>query len=198
MNTSKAGARGRRVAFTSGALAGAALLLALAGGPLLGSQAPPADTPPAAADKPAAHADVLDTTACATCHESAVRGSRGTPHASLEQSCGSCHGDVAGHLKSVTESGEVGPITKLKEAKPAEVTKACLTCHEKGHQRTFAGSVHDRRDVACTSCHSVHSFESVRSQLKTARDAETCFQCARESSPAATATIPTRGRSPRC
>jgi DmsE family decaheme c-type cytochrome len=84
---------------------------------------------------------------------------------------------VAGHLKSVTDKGEPGPITSMAKAKPAEVNATCLTCHEKGHQRTFAGSVHDRRDVACTSCHSVHSFKSVRAQLKTEKDAETCFTC---------------------
>ena len=141
---------------------------------LLAFVAQPAVARQEVADAPA---PAVDTGQCATCHESAVHGSRGTPHASLEKSCASCHGDVAGHLKSVTEKGEPGPITSMAKAKPKEVNETCLTCHEKGHQRTFAGGVHDRRDVACTSCHSVHAFKSLRHQLKTERDAETCFTC---------------------
>jgi DmsE family decaheme c-type cytochrome len=164
--------RTRRGVLAIAALGSAALLLAMAGTPLLANQTPAAVS--TTDQKPDVKVDVQE---CATCHEASVKGSRGTPHASLEQACGSCHGDVSGHLKSVSEKGEPGPITRLKTAKPEEINKTCLACHEKGHQRTFAGSVHDRRDVSCTSCHSVHSFQSVRNQLKTARDAETCFQC---------------------
>jgi DmsE family decaheme c-type cytochrome len=171
MKTSDVGVgRAGGVMLASGALA----LLAFVAGPAVARQEPAAPVTAPAADT---KAPAVDTRECATCHESAVHGSRGTPHAALESACGSCHGDVAGHLKSVTDKGEPGPITSLAKAKPKEVNETCLTCHEKGHQRTFAGSVHDRRDVACTSCHSVHSFQSLRGQLKTARDAETCFTC---------------------
>ena len=158
----------RAAGFACAVFAGAALLLGLAGRPSLAAQT----SEPSAAPAPA-----VDPQECATCHESAVHGSRGTPHASLEKACASCHGDVASHLKSVNEKGEPGPIVSLAKAAPADVNKTCLTCHEKGHQKGFAGSVHDRRDVACTSCHSVHSFQSQRAQLKTVRDAETCFTC---------------------
>ena len=37
--------------------------------------------------------------------------------------------------------------------------------------------MHARRNVACTSCHSVHSSKSVKAQLKTKIDAETCYTC---------------------
>jgi len=132
-----------------------------------------ADSGGTGASPPAA----VDTKDCQACHDTAMAGMKGTPHAGLEQACGSCHGDVSAHLKSNLEKGEPGPIVSLKKAKPAEVNKTCLGCHEKGRQANFSGSMHDRRDVACTSCHSVHEPKSVRAQLKTARDAETCFQC---------------------
>jgi DmsE family decaheme c-type cytochrome len=120
----------------------------------------------------------VDVSQCQACHESAVTGMKGTHHAGVEQSCASCHGDVTEHLKSNLEKGEPGPIVSLKKAKPAEVNKTCLECHDKkGTQANFQGSVHDRRNVACTSCHSVHAPKSPRGQLKTARDSETCFEC---------------------
>ena len=37
--------------------------------------------------------------------------------------------------------------------------------------------MHARRNVACTSCHSVHDAKSAKGQLKTKADAETCFTC---------------------
>jgi DmsE family decaheme c-type cytochrome len=129
--------------------------------------APKADKPPAA----------VDVSQCQSCHESTMAGMKGTPHAGLEQACASCHGDVTAHLKSNLEKGEPGPIISMKKATPAEVNKTCLTCHEKGGQANFSGGVHDRRNVACTSCHSVHAPKSVRAQLKTARDSEACFAC---------------------
>jgi len=119
----------------------------------------------------------FDVNDCRACHEKAVNVIERTYHGTLENSCSSCHGDVTEHLKSNLEKGEPGPIIKLTEAKPADVNATCLSCHEKGHQANWAGGVHDRRGVACTSCHSVHDFKSDKAQLKTPRDAETCFTC---------------------
>lgn len=128
----------------------------------------------AVADTPQAAFDVSE---CRSCHEKTVAGMEHTRHMGLEKSCASCHGDPTEHLKSNLEKGEPGPIVSLKKAKPAEVNKTCLECHEKGHQANWAGSMHDRRKVACTSCHSIHDFKSTRAQLKTARDSDTCFTC---------------------
>ena len=119
----------------------------------------------------------FDVNDCRTCHEKAVNVIERTYHGTLENSCSSCHGDVTAHLKSNLEKGEPGPIVKLSEAKPADVNATCLGCHEKGQQANWAGGVHDRRDLACTSCHSVHDFKSSKAQLKTPRDADTCFTC---------------------
>jgi DmsE family decaheme c-type cytochrome len=119
----------------------------------------------------------VDTTQCAACHEPQVNGMGHTPHAGLERSCASCHGDVAAHLASVTETGEPGPVVSLKKMAPADVNKTCLECHDKRRQANWPGSVHDRRNVSCTTCHSVHAFKSARAQLKTERDSQTCFTC---------------------
>lgn len=130
----------------------------------------PEPSPPA----PAAAFDVND---CAACHEQAVQHIATTAHAGVAQSCAACHGDVTAHLKSETEKGEPGPILSVKKMKPAEVNKTCQNCHEKTHNATWTGSAHERRGIACTNCHSVHDFKSEKSQLKTAREPETCFGC---------------------
>jgi DmsE family decaheme c-type cytochrome len=138
--------------------------------PLLGRASPAQEKAP-----PAAKA-AFDTSDCKACHEPAVVAVEQTRHARIEQACQACHGDPAAHLKGAME-GTPGPIVKISSLKAKEVNQTCLGCHDKGHQGNFAGGVHERRNVTCTSCHSVHSSKSEHAQLKTVRDAETCFTC---------------------
>jgi len=62
-------------------------------------------------------------------------------------------------------------------ATPNDEVETCLGCHEKSAQANWSGSVHDRRNLACTSCHSIHDYKSDHAQLKTTRDSENCFTC---------------------
>ncbi len=114
---------------------------------------------------------------CRTCHEKAasVPFSRSS-HATLERTCATCHDNVAEHYKAQT-SGEQGPVPTLKNKSAQQINATCLGCHEKANQASFLSSMHARRNVACTSCHSVHSFKSQTAQLKTRTDSETCFTC---------------------
>jgi DmsE family decaheme c-type cytochrome len=131
----------------------------------------------AAADEAPAPPEAFNTEDCKTCHEKAVNGLAPTHHAGVAQSCAACHGDVTDHLKSNLEKGEPGPIASMKKAKPADVNKTCQGCHEKTHNATWSGSAHERRGLACTSCHSVHDFKSSKAQLKTAQERDTCYSC---------------------
>jgi DmsE family decaheme c-type cytochrome len=133
--------------------------------------------PAVLAESPPPGQAAFDVNDCKTCHESSVSKFQQTHHGGLAQSCGACHGDVSDHLKSNLEKGEPGPIVSFKTMKAADVNKACLTCHDNGHQANWAGGVHERRGVSCTSCHSVHAFKSDHAQLKTAQDAQTCNTC---------------------
>jgi DmsE family decaheme c-type cytochrome len=151
--------------FRAAALAAAALALAAASP---GARVLAGDTVPSAAAL---------VEQCKSCHDQAVAGMQGTGHAGLDRSCASCHGNVNEHLQSNLEKGEPGPVVKFTAMKAGEVNKTCLECHADGHQANFAGGVHERRGVSCTSCHSVHLFKSQKAQLKTARDAETCYAC---------------------
>jgi DmsE family decaheme c-type cytochrome len=131
--------------------------------------------------EPAAKAhQALDVSDCKTCHEKVFTKFETTPHAGLEAKCASCHGsDVESHLKSNLEKGEPGSVDtiSMKTRKAADINKTCLGCHEKSHHPTWYGSAHDRRGVSCTDCHSVHWPKSVKSQLKTESDPDTCYAC---------------------
>jgi DmsE family decaheme c-type cytochrome len=114
---------------------------------------------------------------CRLCHESAVKAFESTHHGELTQSCTACHGDTTEHLKSNLEKGKPGPIVSFKTMKAADVNQTCLSCHDKGRQANWHGGLHDRRDVSCTSCHSIHSFKSAHAQLKTRNESDTCLTC---------------------
>lgn len=117
------------------------------------------------------------TSDCKTCHEKAVGPAfTHTKHAGLEQSCATCHDNVAEHFKSQT-SGEKGPVPSLKDKSAQDVNATCLTCHEKANQASYLSSMHARRNVACITCHSVHSYASDKAQLKTRNESDACFTC---------------------
>ncbi len=114
---------------------------------------------------------------CQACHDTAVNPAfQKTSHAKLADSCASCHPNVAAHVKAQT-SGEKGPIPSLKGLKANDINSICLSCHEKGRQANYRMSMHSRLNVPCTQCHSVHAPKSVKGQLKTRTDPETCFTC---------------------
>jgi len=114
---------------------------------------------------------------CESCHDKALSPAfNKSAHAQKDQSCAACHGNVAEHFKAMSD-GKDGPKPTLKGLKASEVNGRCLSCHEKGNQESYDASMHSRRNVTCTSCHSVHSPKSVNGQLKTKNDAETCYSC---------------------
>jgi DmsE family decaheme c-type cytochrome len=116
--------------------------------------------------------------ACIECHEAQAIPIERTYHGTTEQKCLDCHATgAAEHIQIARERQEAGPMQSFEKMKASEVSETCLKCHEKARQANWTGGVHDRRDVSCISCHSVHNFQSVKAQLKTARDSETCATC---------------------
>lgn len=114
---------------------------------------------------------------CQGCHEKAFSPAFSkTKHAQADQSCVNCHENVAEHAKAQM-AGEKGPVPSMKHLKANAINATCLTCHEKANQASYDMSMHARRNVSCTSCHSVHSPKSAKAQLKTATDSDTCFTC---------------------
>ena len=115
---------------------------------------------------------------CATCHADAAGAKfQHSNHAKQAQSCGTCHSGLAEHAKAMT-SGQTGvPTPSLKNKKASDLNALCLGCHEKSTQQNYNMSMHARRNVACTSCHSIHDYKSAKAQLKTVDSTETCYTC---------------------
>jgi DmsE family decaheme c-type cytochrome len=156
----------RRVLLVAALVAAGALL---GGGPAFAQ----------AAAAPAAAAPVaINATECLGCHDTAGTASfTHTRHATLTESCGACHPKAAEHAKAQAAGESGGPVPSLKKLKAHELNAVCLTCHEKAGQANWASSMHDRRNVACTDCHGIHEYKSIRGQLKTQLDPETCAAC---------------------
>ncbi|MFB3855213.1 MAG: DmsE family decaheme c-type cytochrome [Vicinamibacterales bacterium] len=115
---------------------------------------------------------------CQSCHEPVFTAVYArSAHAKPDQSCAKCHQNVAEHVKAKMAGETGGPVPSIKSLPAKEVGETCLTCHEKSNQLSWHDSMHARRDVSCTSCHSVHFAKSNQAQLKTRTDAETCFTC---------------------
>lgn len=132
----------------------------------------------AASAQPAPAGGTWSAADCQTCHDTAVGPKfERTKHAGLTDSCASCHTNVAEHFKAQSAGETNGPVPSLKTLKANELNKTCLTCHEKANQANYDSSMHARRNVACTSCHSIHAYKSKTAQLKTVSDPETCYTC---------------------
>ena len=63
--------------------------------------------------------------------------------------------------------------------KPAEINESCLACHNRGTHAGWEGSGHERRNLSCSTCHSVHSPKSPERQLVKATETQLCATCHR-------------------
>ena len=94
--------------------------------------------------------------------------------------CETCHGAGSLHVKAGGGRGVGGIISFRKDdtsRSVADNNAICLSCHDKGDRLYWQGSTHESREVACTNCHTVMRNVSVRSQLKTVNEIDTCVQC---------------------
>jgi DmsE family decaheme c-type cytochrome len=120
---------------------------------------------------------------CLTCHSDMGDTLKGTAHAQAQNprspaaghGCESCHGPGQAHVNDDAK----GNILKFAQLTPAESAEACLTCHNRGNHAGWEGSGHDRRNLSCTTCHSVHSPKSFEHQLVKATETQLCATCHR-------------------
>lgn len=126
---------------------------------------------------------------CTSCHDESdapelLRIGK-TKHGTLADgrtpTCTSCHGESKAHADY---SGSARPIPdvnfgKKSKAPVAAQNEACLSCHQQDSARhLWAGSIHESRDVACTSCHTVHNGHDKVRDKKT--QPEVCYSCHKE------------------
>lgn len=133
----------------------------------------------------------VDATVCFECHPQVQESWQHTLHsrvlnetnalnARMEQGCGACHGNVQAHVEAGGGADTEG-LVRFDESPGLEDVKGqnavCLDCHEGGHQLYWEGSVHESRDLACTTCHSAHGAKSEHGQLRERTQVETCGSC---------------------
>ena len=90
---------------------------------------------------------------CANCHTETADAFKKTPHAASQQGCVGCHGDAKAHIDA---GGGKGTIRNFKSLNASDASKVCETCHTKGNQKHWDGSMHDSRNVSCVTCHNPH------------------------------------------
>ena len=132
---------------------------------------------------PAQAGDYVGTAKCLECHTDQGETLKGTPHGQEKNprspaavhGCESCHGPGKAHV----EDDASGHMPKIKEMKPGEANQICLSCHNRGAHAGWEGSAHERRNLSCTTCHSVHSPKSFEHQLVKTTQTEVCATCHR-------------------
>jgi DmsE family decaheme c-type cytochrome len=130
-----------------------------------------------------------DDAKCTRCHNEGEeypvlmigRTKHGTVADTRTPTCTSCHGDSESHL--VKREGEKRPkpdrmFVKNSTTPIVARNQACLTCHQGGKRIHWQGSVHQNRELACTTCHQIHTDrDTVRERIA---QMEVCFTCHKE------------------
>jgi hydrogenase expression/formation protein HypE len=147
---------------------------------------PPAPAPQTATSVSAPQNGYVGSDTCLLCHDGMETTLKGTAHAQklnprspeATQGCESCHGPGQQH---VDDDAKVH-IRKFAKVSPEETNGTCLTCHNRGAHAGWEGSTHERRNLSCTTCHSVHSPKSPAHQLVKATQTQLCATCHRTAS----------------
>jgi DmsE family decaheme c-type cytochrome len=157
------------------------------GGPPPAPVAPPpskAITTKAAPKPGIVDATYVGSKPCAACHSGHVESFGETLMGKLYKQgklqCETCHGPGSAHVKAGGGRGVGGLVSFRADditREPKQNNAICLGCHERGDRTYWSGSPHETRDVACTNCHTIMKRVSVKFNLKTAVEPETCFQC---------------------
>ena len=140
--------------------------------------------PAAPAAKAQAAATYVGEDTCLTCHSEQLKGYGESPHhratdprtPAAKQGCETCHGPGSNHV----EDPSANPVKRFPYMPAAEVNATCTTCHNRGEHALWDGSQHERRGLACTTCHSVHSYKSQEHQLKEETQLAVCATCHRD------------------
>jgi DmsE family decaheme c-type cytochrome len=127
--------------------------------------------------------DYVGADTCLTCHEDKkdklwLHGRAENPRTPMSgQGCESCHGPGKAHIEA---GGDAALIRNPQKLQPREGTAICTTCHNRGEHRFWDDSMHDQRQLTCTTCHSVHSPESLDGQLVKENQLQVCAKCHRD------------------
>lgn len=102
-----------------------------------------------------------------------------SPMANLQ--CESCHGAAGEHADRRRVAPDHAAVISfgIDAMTPAvEQDQACHSCHVGDVQQGWYGSIHERNEISCSSCHSVHTERDPVMRHVTQNDV--CFDCHRE------------------
>ena len=148
--------------------------------------APSTHSPPAYTESSQAppQTGYVGSDTCMACHSEGDT-LKGTPHGQTQnprspsapgaRGCESCHGPGQAHVND----DEKRYIRNFDDTPATESAEACLTCHNRGDHAAWEGSAHERRNLSCSTCHSVHTPVSFEKQLAKASQTELCGSCHR-------------------
>jgi DmsE family decaheme c-type cytochrome len=135
---------------------------------------------------PSGDAMIVGSKVCLTCHAAQAAAFSETLMGRINKKtpgkfeCENCHGPGSLHVKAGGGRG-VGGIISFRpddlSRKAEENNAICLGCHNKGDRVYWDGSTHESRGLQCTNCHTVMRNVSLKHNVKTAWEPETCFQC---------------------
>jgi DmsE family decaheme c-type cytochrome len=92
--------------------------------------------------------------------------------------CVVCHGDSIDHISYKGDDNPPPPDRALgrKSTLSAEAKNAvCVSCHQGGKRMHWSSSLHNVRDVACTSCHDIHNGTDKVRDKRT--QPQVCYTC---------------------
>jgi DmsE family decaheme c-type cytochrome len=100
-----------------------------------------------------------------------VKADPNSPMAQLQ--CESCHGPGGNHAQRSSEP--IGFFGKNSPATVPQQNEMCLTCHSNNSRVGWHGSIHERRDLACVSCHQIHTEHDQVTDR--AEQPAVCYRC---------------------
>ncbi|RZI42035.1 DmsE family decaheme c-type cytochrome [Herbaspirillum sp. HC18] len=127
---------------------------------------------------------------CTACHDEADspqllaigKTRHGTKADGRTPTCTDCHGASDKHADYKGKDKPPMPDVTFKantKNSAGERSDACLSCHKKDSKRShWAGSTHQSRDVACSSCHTTHTQHDKVRDKRT--EPEVCYTCHKE------------------
>ena len=161
------------------------LLLPAFGVRSLAAAEPAAEVTPAVAGTPDYSSKGADT--CMRCHDEAAvtpifktkHATKADPHSPFAQlQCETCHGPGSVHAQRLHPGEPRPPIGRFAKGSTATVPQlnaVCLSCHSNNTRVGWHGSVHERKDLACVSCHRIHAeHDPVR---QAAEQPQVCYSC---------------------
>jgi DmsE family decaheme c-type cytochrome len=124
---------------------------------------------------------------CGDCHDTEKSLFGHTQHAKIfrlnprndvEKSvCEACHGPGSLHVADTRDRSKIIGFSKEWGSPIKAMNEQCLTCHDGAERMYWAGSIHQKNQLACSDCHNPMARFSANNLLKKPSISEVCYTC---------------------